>query len=239
MEDGKVDEVARRGRRARLRRASRSSRSRRTRRRSRSRHRPTDASGSSPPRATSSSSTESSPRSKRTRASPDRAAALPPPTEASTAASAAAASASPDPVAAAPPPRPSDCVTGGATPRASRRESTWRPFAGRAREGASLRATSKRRFPSLRRPVAAAAVASSDRLRDAVVRNITASWQQIPHVHIGGELVADGLVAARTAPRARRADTDGHRSPRVRARPCARRRAGAERRSSPRRLGRP
>ena len=31
------------------------------------------------------------------------------------------------------------------------------------------------------------------------MRNITASWQQIPHVHIGGELVADGLVAARTA----------------------------------------
>ena len=48
-------------------------------------------------------------------------------------------------------------------------------------------------------PAPPAAVASSDRLRDAVVRNITASWQQIPHVHIGGELVADGLVAARTA----------------------------------------
>ena len=52
-------------------------------------------------------------------------------------------------------------------------------------------------------PVAAAPVepaASSDRLRAAVVKNITASWQQIPHVHIAGELVADGLVAARSAP---------------------------------------
>ena len=44
------------------------------------------------------------------------------------------------------------------------------------------------------------APASADRLRDAVVRNITASWQQIPHVHIGGELVAEGLVQAREAP---------------------------------------
>jgi pyruvate dehydrogenase E2 component (dihydrolipoamide acetyltransferase) len=35
-------------------------------------------------------------------------------------------------------------------------------------------------------------------LREAVVRNIVASWQQIPHVQIGGELVADGLVAARS-----------------------------------------
>jgi pyruvate dehydrogenase E2 component (dihydrolipoamide acetyltransferase) len=38
-----------------------------------------------------------------------------------------------------------------------------------------------------------------DRLRTAVVAGITASWQQIPHVHIGGELAADGLVAARAA----------------------------------------
>jgi pyruvate dehydrogenase E2 component (dihydrolipoamide acetyltransferase) len=38
-----------------------------------------------------------------------------------------------------------------------------------------------------------------DRLREAVVANITASWQQIPHVHIGGELAADGLVQARSA----------------------------------------
>ena len=44
------------------------------------------------------------------------------------------------------------------------------------------------------------APASADRLRDAVVRNITASWQQIPHVHIGGELVVEGLVQAREAP---------------------------------------
>jgi pyruvate dehydrogenase E2 component (dihydrolipoamide acetyltransferase) len=36
-------------------------------------------------------------------------------------------------------------------------------------------------------------------LRDAVVRTITASWQQIPHVQIGGELAADGIVAARAA----------------------------------------
>ena len=41
--------------------------------------------------------------------------------------------------------------------------------------------------------------AGGDRVREAVVRNITASWQQIPHVHIGGELVADGLVEARAA----------------------------------------
>ena len=54
-------------------------------------------------------------------------------------------------------------------------------------------------LPAPGAPAPPAAVASSDRLRDAVVRNITASWQQIPHVHIGGELVADGLVAARTA----------------------------------------
>lgn len=39
-------------------------------------------------------------------------------------------------------------------------------------------------------------------LREAVVRNIVASWQQIPHVQIGGELVADGLAAARSSPRA-------------------------------------
>ena len=36
-------------------------------------------------------------------------------------------------------------------------------------------------------------------LREAVIRNITASWKQIPHVHIAGELAADGLVAARAA----------------------------------------
>ena len=38
-----------------------------------------------------------------------------------------------------------------------------------------------------------------DRLRAAVVANITASWQQIPHVHIGGELAADGVALARAA----------------------------------------
>ncbi|MEO5633351.1 dihydrolipoamide acetyltransferase family protein [Gaiella sp.] len=37
----------------------------------------------------------------------------------------------------------------------------------------------------------------AQRLREAVVGNITASWQQIPHVHIGGELAAGGLVQAR------------------------------------------
>ncbi len=34
-------------------------------------------------------------------------------------------------------------------------------------------------------------------LRAAVVKNIVASWQQIPHVQIGGELAADGVLAAR------------------------------------------
>ena len=47
--------------------------------------------------------------------------------------------------------------------------------------------------------VAPAAPADGHRVRDAVVRNITASWQQIPHVHIGGELAADGLVQARAS----------------------------------------
>ncbi len=47
--------------------------------------------------------------------------------------------------------------------------------------------------------VPATAVEHGDRVRDAVVRNITASWQQIPHVHIGGEIAADGLVRARGA----------------------------------------
>ncbi len=39
-------------------------------------------------------------------------------------------------------------------------------------------------------------------IREAVVRSITASWQQVPHVHIGGELAAAGLVEARAALRA-------------------------------------
>jgi pyruvate dehydrogenase E2 component (dihydrolipoamide acetyltransferase) len=34
-------------------------------------------------------------------------------------------------------------------------------------------------------------------IRAAVLRNIVASWQEIPHIHIGGELAADGLVEAR------------------------------------------
>lgn len=38
-----------------------------------------------------------------------------------------------------------------------------------------------------------------DRLRAAVVANIAASWQQIPHVHIGAELAADGVMLARAA----------------------------------------
>jgi pyruvate dehydrogenase E2 component (dihydrolipoamide acetyltransferase) len=50
------------------------------------------------------------------------------------------------------------------------------------------------------RDVAAVApTASGARLRDAVVANIVASWQRIPHIQVGGELVADGLVAARAA----------------------------------------
>jgi len=40
---------------------------------------------------------------------------------------------------------------------------------------------------------------AADRRRAAVVANIAASWQQIPHVHIGGELAADGIVRARVA----------------------------------------
>lgn len=38
-----------------------------------------------------------------------------------------------------------------------------------------------------------------DRLRAAVVANITASWRQIPHVHIGGELAVDGVARARAS----------------------------------------
>lgn len=34
-------------------------------------------------------------------------------------------------------------------------------------------------------------------LREAVVKAITASWQQVPHIHIGGELDVSGLAAAR------------------------------------------
>jgi pyruvate dehydrogenase E2 component (dihydrolipoamide acetyltransferase) len=61
-------------------------------------------------------------------------------------------------------------------------------------------------------PAAAAspgpAAAEADRIREAVVRNIAASWQQIPHVHIGGELAADGLLRAKaSAPTGERAVT--------------------------------
>lgn len=48
-------------------------------------------------------------------------------------------------------------------------------------------------------PAAAGSAPGGDRLREAVVKNITASWQQIPHVHIGGELGAEGLRQAREA----------------------------------------
>src|SRR5205814_3855167 len=43
------------------------------------------------------------------------------------------------------------------------------------------------------------AAAPAGGLRDAVIANITASWQQIPHIHIGGELIADGLAEAKRA----------------------------------------
>ena len=72
-----------------------------------------------------------------------------------------------------------------------------------------------------------AAPAAGDRLREAVVRNVTASWQQIPHVHIGGELEADGLVRARACG-ARRRRCDGHRPARRRPRPRAAGGAGAQ-----------
>ena len=43
----------------------------------------------------------------------------------------------------------------------------------------------------------AVAPTDGDRLRTAVVASITSSWRQIPHVHVGGELVADGIARAR------------------------------------------
>jgi pyruvate dehydrogenase E2 component (dihydrolipoamide acetyltransferase) len=49
------------------------------------------------------------------------------------------------------------------------------------------------------RDLSTAPTAGDDRLRAAVVANIAASWQQIPHVHIGGELAADGIVRARAS----------------------------------------
>jgi pyruvate dehydrogenase E2 component (dihydrolipoamide acetyltransferase) len=56
----------------------------------------------------------------------------------------------------------------------------------------------ERETPSQGPPAQPSAAASAG-LRQAVVRNIVASWQQIPHVQIGGELVADGLAAARSS----------------------------------------
>ena len=49
------------------------------------------------------------------------------------------------------------------------------------------------------RDIAAARAGGDDRLRAAVAGNIIASWQQIPHVHIGGELAAEGVVRARAS----------------------------------------
>jgi pyruvate dehydrogenase E2 component (dihydrolipoamide acetyltransferase) len=52
------------------------------------------------------------------------------------------------------------------------------------------------------RDIATVPAADGDRddlFRAAVVANITASWQQIPHVHVGGELAADGVVRARAS----------------------------------------
>jgi pyruvate dehydrogenase E2 component (dihydrolipoamide acetyltransferase) len=49
-------------------------------------------------------------------------------------------------------------------------------------------------------PAPAAAQAGAEHgLREAVVANITASWQQIPHIHVGGELDATGLAEAKRA----------------------------------------
>jgi pyruvate dehydrogenase E2 component (dihydrolipoamide acetyltransferase) len=44
---------------------------------------------------------------------------------------------------------------------------------------------------------AAAQTAPARDLREAVVANITASWQQIPHIHIAGELDGTGLAEAK------------------------------------------
>jgi pyruvate dehydrogenase E2 component (dihydrolipoamide acetyltransferase) len=43
--------------------------------------------------------------------------------------------------------------------------------------------------------------ADDGRLRDAVVALVTASWQTIPHIHIGGRLDGEGLAAARRGSR--------------------------------------
>jgi pyruvate dehydrogenase E2 component (dihydrolipoamide acetyltransferase) len=49
------------------------------------------------------------------------------------------------------------------------------------------------------RDVAPARSGGDDRLRGAVTANIVSSWQQIPHVHIAGELAAEGVVRARAS----------------------------------------
>jgi pyruvate dehydrogenase E2 component (dihydrolipoamide acetyltransferase) len=46
-------------------------------------------------------------------------------------------------------------------------------------------------------PAPAPEVGTRKDLRTAVLANITASWQQVPHIHVGGELAADGLTAAK------------------------------------------
>jgi len=50
-------------------------------------------------------------------------------------------------------------------------------------------------------PSAVAAIPSQrtgDDVREAVLANITASWQQVPHIHIGGELDGTGLAKAKS-----------------------------------------
>jgi pyruvate dehydrogenase E2 component (dihydrolipoamide acetyltransferase) len=46
-------------------------------------------------------------------------------------------------------------------------------------------------------PPLAPVTRTAGQLRDLVVQGITQSWRAIPHIHIGGELAADGLAHAR------------------------------------------
>ena len=46
-------------------------------------------------------------------------------------------------------------------------------------------------------PAAESPAGPAQGLREAVIANITASWQQIPHIHIGGELDGTGLAEAK------------------------------------------
>jgi pyruvate dehydrogenase E2 component (dihydrolipoamide acetyltransferase) len=46
-------------------------------------------------------------------------------------------------------------------------------------------------------PAAESPARPAQGLREAVIANITASWQQIPHIHIGGELDGTGLAEAK------------------------------------------